>query len=356
MKKILQLGSVALAVLASTSYAQDDASKASVSMWGVVDVNYGVTTNVGGKGTQLAAGQGGMYGSRFGVNGKSATLSGGTRAIFSLEGAINPPTPSALQFNRYGFVGLEGGFGRLRLGTTLKPYDDTAWDYDALEGGGAFSQGTITSWRGFGAVNNVIRYNTNDLGNKTVFDVFYSSGGVPGNRSAGTRWGLLGKTSLGPVDLLAYYEDGRDANGLRTQTTQAWNASTGTMAALMSRTKLDKLSLYLGYNQFKAPDAAAGSINKTEMVHAGLTYQATKDLKLQAGYYGLKNSGGTLSNDGSKLFAVGAQYNLGVATVYAQAGNLSNEANATLDITGANGAQPAGLGQTGVKLGLVYIF
>ncbi|MFG6448638.1 porin [Roseateles sp. BYS180W] len=345
---------LALGAMAGMVHAQD-ADKASVTLWGVADVNYGVTTNVAGKGTQVAAGQGGMYGSRLGVNGKSAKMANGLRAIFSAEGAVNPPYPSAFNFNRYAFVGLEGDFGRLRLGTTMRPYDDTAWNYEALDSM-AFSLGPVSSWRAFGANTKAIRYNTNDLGNKTVLDMFLSAGGVAGKSSAGTRYGAQVTTTLGVTDVLAYYERSNDADGKQTQTTQGWNDSTGNVLALMTRTNIDNVKLYAGVHRYGAPDAAPTDPTRTQIWHVGASVQATTDLNLKLGYYALSHAGHGVTKAGAKTFAAAAQYNLGFAWVYAVAGHLANEANGTVDITGANGAQPKGSSQNGLKVGLTYVF
>ena len=67
--------------------------------------------------------------SNIGLRGKE-DLGGGLRANFQIEGVVAVDTGSANGFiwNRNGFVGLEGGFGEIRLGnmdTVQKEYGDT---------------------------------------------------------------------------------------------------------------------------------------------------------------------------------------------------------------------------------------
>ena len=355
--KITRLAAAAtlLANLGSV-HAADDPATAFYKWWGVVDVNVGHMTNqdqgTAGEGSVLSIGQGGMYGSRIGVNGKSAPVDG-VRAIFNLEGGVALHDASTLAFNRYALVGLESKAGMIRGGTMLKPYDDTAWNYEPMESMG-FSLGSLTSWRGFGSTTKTVRLDSAAVGGFKA-SAFYSFGGVADNTTAKSRYGVLGTASIGLVDVLAYYESGANADGKRTETTQSWNGSTGTMTALQAKAKVGTAAtVYLGYNGFGAPDAAAGKPTKSNVVFAGVGYQATDKLNLKLGAYKFEQS--DIKDQGATQLALGAQYNIGVATVYGVVGHLENQANGKLSLDGAPDGAQAGAAQNGVKVGIVYVF
>lgn len=61
--------------------------------------------------------------SRFGIRG-TESLGGGLNAIFQLESSINGASSGGTLAGRETFVGLQGGWGTLKLGYFLTPYDD----------------------------------------------------------------------------------------------------------------------------------------------------------------------------------------------------------------------------------------
>jgi predicted porin len=61
--------------------------------------------------------------SRFGLRG-TESLGGGLNAIFQVESSINPALSGGTLAGRESFVGLQGGWGTLKIGRFLTPYDD----------------------------------------------------------------------------------------------------------------------------------------------------------------------------------------------------------------------------------------
>jgi predicted porin len=115
MKKSL----VALAALAAIGAAS---AQSTVTLYGVVDVN---VTSTKQRGTSLTTlDSGGLNGSRWGLRG-TEDLGGGLKGIFRLESGFTPDDGLMGQggrlFGRHATVGLEGGFGSVRLGRTLTP-------------------------------------------------------------------------------------------------------------------------------------------------------------------------------------------------------------------------------------------
>jgi len=115
MKKSL----VALAALAAVGAAS---AQSSVTLYGVVDVNAAYNNTNAASLTSM--GSGGLNGSRWGVRGVE-DLGGGLKGIFRLESGFDTSNGTMGQggrlFGRHATVGLEGGFGSVRLGRTLTP-------------------------------------------------------------------------------------------------------------------------------------------------------------------------------------------------------------------------------------------
>lgn len=121
MKKHLIAAAVAAAV-AVPAMAQN------VTMYGILDVNW-TALDTDGVGTNSAMGSSALATSRFGVRG-SEDLGGGLKAEFQLEGTLLPETgtlgktttsgttESVSNFDREAWVGLAGGFGAARFGTS----------------------------------------------------------------------------------------------------------------------------------------------------------------------------------------------------------------------------------------------
>ena len=135
MKKSL----IALAALAAVGAAS---AQSSVTLYGVIDTNYGWarTTeknwNAPGTGTVkttttgLNAAGGNMSGSRWGLKGQE-DLGNGLSAVFNVEagfsstdGAFSDSDASGVGFGRRAVVGLKGGFGQVLLGRDYTPLDD----------------------------------------------------------------------------------------------------------------------------------------------------------------------------------------------------------------------------------------
>jgi len=130
MKKSL----IALAVLAASGASM---AQSSVTIYGVLDTYY---ANVKGEVNNVSLSQnrldsGSVNGSRWGFKG-SEDLGGGLKANFQLESGFNIDDGSAAQggllFGRQSWVGFSGGFGAVKLGRNVSPYDDVNGAADAV--------------------------------------------------------------------------------------------------------------------------------------------------------------------------------------------------------------------------------
>ncbi|MCY7369939.1 MAG: porin [Polaromonas sp.] len=131
MKKTL-IAFAALSAIAGLAQAQS-----SVTLYGLVDVYVGRTTSeVTGIGAtpevkRNVINSSGQNNSRWGVRG-TEDLGGGLKAVFGLEGGINPDVGGSFTaisnqggalFGRQAFVGASGGFGTVSLGRQYTAYD-----------------------------------------------------------------------------------------------------------------------------------------------------------------------------------------------------------------------------------------
>jgi predicted porin len=124
MKKSL-LALAAMGMFAGAAHAQS-----TVTLYGIVDVGIGYTSNVSTGGVSKSAWQmvnGNESGSRWGLSG-AEDLGGGLKAVFKLENGFNPSNGTLGQggreFGRQAYVGLTGGFGALTLGRQYNAIQD----------------------------------------------------------------------------------------------------------------------------------------------------------------------------------------------------------------------------------------
>lgn len=113
MKKLL-IATAALAMVAGTAQAQS-----SVTVYGIMDVNYN-STDTTGSGRATAQGESALATSRLGFRG-TEDLGGGLKAEFQLESKLTPSASTAASqtFGREQWVGLSSAtLGSVRMGIT----------------------------------------------------------------------------------------------------------------------------------------------------------------------------------------------------------------------------------------------
>jgi len=147
MKKSL----IALAALAAAGAAS---AQSSVTLFGIVDVNYAHYSVEGGTTTAGAAvgsqhvnvlTNSGYNSARLGFRG-TEDLGGGLSASFWLEGSLSPDdgTAAGLQFRRRSTVSLAGGWGEVRLG---RDYVPTFWNLTVFDPFGTNGVGTVVGFK-----------------------------------------------------------------------------------------------------------------------------------------------------------------------------------------------------------------
>jgi len=255
-KKLIGLG---LLVAANSAMAQSAGS--SIELYGILDVAIGsvssqlnvdpafpatvnpvsatksatVTTSVHGMFN------GGIQDSRWGIRG-SEDLGGGMKAIFVLESGINVndgqlnnaaqgivnsanttltnAANSSLNgqlFNRQAYVGLaDDKLGKITFGRNYAPIYDIVVAYDPVQAAQLFSPLGFSGTYGGGGgvsedtrVDNSLKY-SNKFGDIN-FSAMYKFGGVAGNSSSQSGYGLNVGYESGPFGIQAAYEGFTDA-------------------------------------------------------------------------------------------------------------------------------------------------
>lgn len=175
MKKSL----IALAVLAASGAAM---AQSSVTVYGRVDASVGSTKQgtVGAVTSNSQLYSGNLTTSRLGFRG-TEDLGGGLRAIFGLETGLAIDAPAATTLgDRAAFVGLQGGFGTVRLGRHDTSFDDirdvmvvhNLWDSQfsstrsGVTGTGINAVGGLNDYND--RANNQIRYDSPSFGGVTL--------------------------------------------------------------------------------------------------------------------------------------------------------------------------------------------
>jgi len=221
MKKHLIAAAVAAAV-AAPAMAQ------SVTIYGAVDA--GVESYDNGAKTYMRSTNSRYATTRLGLRG-SEDLGGGLRAEFTLQGAtgMDNTNPAPIAFNEEFWVGLSGGFGHIRFGTTDMTQAEgvdtfvangagSFANFPALLHGDAGTNPTVASGTRNGELggntSNTIRYILPTLGGVTVQAAFSS-----GNANAAAvdsdaeQWGVSAAYVGGPLGVIGGYQVAKSRNG-----------------------------------------------------------------------------------------------------------------------------------------------
>lgn len=233
-----------LVALAAMAFAGIAAAQSSVTLYGIADIYVGDSD---APGTKVAAGSGGVAGSRWGVKG-SEDLGGGLKANFNFEQGVNLGTGATTAgFTRQANVGFSGGFGTVKIGKSWDAMDDvfgagnSGFD-SALSANGVWLNGYAgeaaaqihyqsPNFNGFAAAVSTQLSGNAAAGKTSAFNLTYAQGpvavalGYEDNKNAtlapvqkGTM--LNGSYDLGSAKLMASYYTTKPAVGARTNSYQ----------------------------------------------------------------------------------------------------------------------------------------
>jgi predicted porin len=185
-------------------------------------ISNGPTAN----GSDLRVTNGVWSGSRFAISG-TEELGGGLKGIFNIEHRLSPDTGTVTSGSLFwagqSWVGLQGGFGAIRLGRQYSPMfralaggDVTGYSwYNNLAGGSLGGAGAVGGWTL--RLANDISYQSPSIGGFTIHAA-YAAGEdavAPIDRKLGDTYGIGAVGAFGPVNVgVAYHSiDAGDTPG-----------------------------------------------------------------------------------------------------------------------------------------------
>jgi predicted porin len=311
-------------------------AQSSVTLYGVADAaleyaNKTVSPSGQPAGHSFAVTDAGFSPSLIGLQGKE-DLGQGVSATFDIESGIDLAnggldSSNGNFFGRQAWVGLEGGFGRVRLGEQFSPLFWAIFDTDprylSTFGSGLVPYGNNVGFTS--AVNsNAVSYASPKLGG---FEgtVMFAPGGIAGNFQAGKQWSVGFKYDNGTIMVNATIYDG---NGGGTPT------PVPTTVEFLGRElgaawHLGDLAVKASFVSYKV----AGGFD-ANVYGGGLDYYVRPDLDIDGGVWFTSDRNDTANH--SVLAAIGTTYFISKRTsLYAQIGMVDNHGkmNTGLSVT-----------------------
>jgi predicted porin len=313
--------------------------------------------------------------SRIGFRG-TEDLGGGLKANFWLEAGLNLDNGdgnssysaagdgNSFAFKRRSTVGLEGGFGEVRLGRELTAAYNAVARYDVF---GSVGLGASGLWGNggngdaAGAVNNAARTTDQRVSNAVTYQspsfagfkvaANYGFGEVAGQNSQRRYMGLGATYDNGPLSLgLGGEQLSRDDSTTSAGDITAWS--------LGGSYDLGVVKLLAGYRQ-STVDRFAFATNGADAKRKGYMLAVTAPVGpglVRASYNRYQDSQTGLADAKADHFAVGYIYSLSKRTsVYGTYAYLKNKNGASLYTLGAGGLKNNG-SQQGVQMGITHTF
>ena len=372
MKKTL------IAVAVFGAYAGVASAQSSVTLYGVGDA---VMERVEGAGTMHRISSGGLNGSRFGLRGVE-DLGGGLKAVFQFESGFGIDDGTQSQgiaaasatnvfvpvgqlattrlFGRQAYVGLQSGFGTVRLGRQYTPAGVIAdakignKTFDVLTVAGSIFGGSVytagPSYRSGGGVayrtDNAVTYMTPTMGGLN-FAAQYSHGlnGADGQSAKGGKhYGVSAGYTAGPIDVNVGYTEFADINYLQVGNQKR-------RAGLVSG------SYDFGFTKLTAYYDSEGRFGTDPLeITGGIAAFPFGAAVVSVGYAKAKNVTGKKGDDADIITLQGI-YNLSKRTaLYTNLVNITNDGGAALGALGPTIAPAAGTDSSGIQIGVRHFF
>jgi predicted porin len=338
MKKSL----VAVAVLAAC--AGHASAQSNVTLYGVVDLGLERTSLSPGASTvRLSSGI--QSGSRWGLKG-TEDLGGGLSAAFQLESGFDASTGQAGQggraFGRQAWVGLNGGFGSLKLGRQYTPIFNALDTIDPF-GTGITGDGSGISavFRGYGVrMDNAVNYSTPNMGGFSA-EAAYGFGEVPGSTSTGSQYGIAGTYAGGPLTVVAAYHNQGQATG---------NIDTGRDRTLLIGATYDlkPVVLHAAYAANRDHDAAGTTTGDSRDYMLGVSAPVGATT-VMASY--VHHADKLLGNANANYWQLGATYALSKRTNFYTSYSIIRN-----DALGSTGSGAAGVDISWLNVGIRHKF
>lgn len=348
MKKSL----LALAIFGA--FASAASAQSSVTIYGIVDASVSSIDN-GGAGSKIGLDSGNNNSSRIGFKGVE-DLGNGLKAEFQLENGFDVDDgeqasgPGAGGFSRLAFVGLNGGFGTVRLGRQNSQIKEALSVIDPFGTGGMVNG--VNYYNGGGIqerVSNQITYNSPNFSGFSG-RVGYRFGEQEDDTGARQGYGVQLGYANGPLNV----QFGYDNQNSTTSTADVDNGDTEDLI-LGATYNFGSFKLHGAYGQKKVdenPTTGADEVKiKTFMVGATVPFGASA---IRAEYVNNKND--DIDEADNNIFALSYTYSMSKRTTfYATYAHVDNDDNSRMGIGGA-GKAVAGENADGFAVGIQHNF
>lgn len=339
-------------------------AQTSVTVYGRIDAGVNYQSNFYNSSTNTKGGKWSVDGnewgtSMFGLKG-TEDLGGGLKALFTLESGFDASTGTVNGgsglWTRRSFVGLSGSAGTVKIGKDLAIQSDPIWALDPT-GQQALSTATLVKERNWPQTNNMISYETPNYGGFTATGMHgfgeqagsFTKGPTGSTGATGSRDGISLAYVQPTYELRAIYDLQRDANGQYSDLFVSSKELTlgGTLT-------INNLKLFAGYENLRAPSAAAGAADRANHYWLGANYQVSPALTLIGAAYHVNVNGGVGS---ANLFVVGGNYNLSKRTLlYATVGTVRNSATSNFSVEYGDSGGSVGQNMNALYFGVSHSF
>lgn len=328
MKKTL-LAFAVTGVFAGTAFAQSN-----VTVYGVVDIAINYADNgAAANAHTLSLDNGTQLPSRIGFKG-TEDLGGGLSASFQLENGFNSDTGAITQtgriFGRQAWVGLNGGFGSVKLGRQWAPVFLALGEIDPF-GVGLAGDASLIFASGSTPLrtDNTINYSLPAMGGFSG-QVSYVLGETAGSMSTNRQYGLGMGYVNGPLNIQFGYHNANSTAAVSADSKQA---------IIGGVYNFGPVSAHLGFGDSKRESSAGGATVKDRNWLLGLSAPVGAGTAMLS--Y-IRNDVRDVANADSSMIALGYSHALSKRTsVYTSYARVSNDAGTALNGAAANGNDPA---------------
>ena len=316
------------------------AALADVTVYGSIDTGLRQQSKLlnaaGGTDSKLTMDSNNKKNNRLGFKG-SDDLGGGLMANFTLEGSFSSDTgATAWNTARKAVVGLSKGGNSVDFGHNYTLNHSTEGVYDPLSqdyGGFVYGlQGATKTVRVSNSITGNFRFGTGGIG------VQYGLGEVLGQRSWGTRTGINGDFTFGPVVVAAAFASQKSTDGADTEKETQIGA-------------VYKMGAFKFMGGIGTQDL--DSAGEETQIMGGVNFSFSPTLLGRVAYYDLKveDAGGTETGKANTM-VVAVEYSMSKSTlVYAAISRASLEG----DQQGTDEGDPQD-GSTSIGVGLQVVF
>lgn len=351
---------MALAILGSVATLAH--AQSSVTVYGIVDTGFSSIDNGDERTNGLTSGNDSA--SRIGFKGVE-NLGAGLQAEFKLENGINSDDGSGTTaFSRYAYIGLNGGFGKVRMGRQDNQISEALIKLDPFAAAGI---GNVRNFIAGGGVPqrqpNMLTWLSNNY-NGFSGSLGYIFGEVAGDNGANRGIGAQLSYENGPLNIQLAYQKQNYTGSANVLGFSGTGADLDDKTVLLGATydfSVLKLHGFYGERKLEGPAtvAALGGTTdlddkiRTAMLGVTIRFGASA---IRTDY--IRNDNKDIDNADNSIWVLSYTYSLSKrTTLYATYVRTDNDDNSVMSVTGPSAANfTAGENGSGAFLGINHRF